>query len=205
MIFRQLRKVRYCFRRTVVRGARRAKAGKMRLRYRKSGRDQYIKRPVRKHQRESARCAGRGSSTRVVTMIWEHGYGSTAAGVLDIERLGAASPRESGRSVRMAGRLLSNRRWRQTGNYRADATMAGEAHPMAGAPDDTPLSSPLHTSSRVRMILWKESRHCYPRLDSSSTARGDPSGSKRWDRHPVRQTESALLYRRENDGTRTGR
>ena len=40
---------------------------------------------------------------------------------------------------------------------------------------------------------------------SSSCARGDSSGSKRWDRHPVRQAESALLYRRENDGARTDR
>jgi hypothetical protein len=47
--------------------------------------------------------------------------------------------------------------------------------------------------------------HCYARWKPSSFPRGDPSGSKRWDRYPVRQTESALLYRRENDGTRTGR
>ncbi len=43
------------------------------------------------------------------------------------------------------------------------------------------------------------------RRRSSSSARGDSSGSKRWDRHPVRQAESALLYRRENDGARTDR
>ena len=60
-------------------------------------------------------------------------------------------------------------------------------------------------SRRARKIAGTIAHRCYARQQSSSIPRGDPSGSKRWDRYPVRQTESALLYRRENDGTRTGR